>query len=137
MQLTYNYGISFFDASLPVIARAYLKALPTEVTCLLSRGSSGCAIASAMLALTDNPILHHVFLKKSGEQSHSTVGGSLDHTDIVAIVDDFIDTGKTIDTLVEYLRDRNMHAECILIHHGSYGSCEEFAPRVIFPDWRH
>lgn len=47
------YGDTFYRShTMRECADAYLSLLPTDVTHLISRGSSGCAIASAMLALS-------------------------------------------------------------------------------------
>ena len=45
-ELRVYYSSTFFNSGdLQKFAIQYLAKLPTEVTCLLSRGSSGCAIA--------------------------------------------------------------------------------------------
>lgn len=117
--MNYIYNSSFFNSSLKHFAEAYLIALPADVTCLVSRGSSGCTICSAMLALSDNEELHHVYIKSKEESYHSLLGGNLDeHTEIIAIVDDFAGTGHTIEVLREWLAARGARAKYILLHHG-------------------
>lgn len=115
----YIYNASFFKADLKEFAKLYLEALPADVTCLLSRGSSGCSICSAMIALSDNRELHHIYIKKDGENSHSLFSGSLNDGEVIAIVDDFTDTGGTVNSLRAWLRDRGVEAKYIILHHGS------------------
>jgi len=105
--MPYVYRKSFFNKHLKDYARAYLNVLPPEVTCLVSMGSSGCAIASAMIALATDRDLHNLYVKKQSEVSHSGIGGQFNHVgEVTAIVDDFIDTGDTVRALARVARER-------------------------------
>lgn len=103
MQLEYNK--SFYRADmLQKYAEQYLAALPKETTCLVSTGSSGCAIASAILALSGDGSLRHLYIPKVKEHRH---GGPayfwLQTEKSVVIVDDFVESGSTIRRLVTIL----------------------------------
>lgn len=110
----YVYRKTFFEHSLKEAAKAYLAALPKDITCLLTMGSSGCSIASAMIALTDKVELHHVYVKKEGEYSHCNTGGNFEPGDKIAIVDDFIDTGTTVEKLMKFAEARGRIVECVI-----------------------
>lgn len=114
--LCYSYGHSFFRAELKEFAKRYLACLPRDVTCLLTRGSSGCSIASAMIALSDRG-LHHVHVKKSEEVGHSNYAGLWSGEDVVAVVDDFVDTGATIEALEKWAVERHIEVSYILLCH--------------------
>lgn len=92
-----EYGESFFSSkSFKRYVKYYTKVLPDDVNCLVSMGSSGCSIASAMLLVSKYP-LKHIYLKKNNEKSHNAFSGpNICYNDVVAIVDDFISTGATI-----------------------------------------
>lgn len=94
-------------------AVAYLAALPKSVTLLISAGASGCAIASAMLALSPEGKLRHRHIHPEKRVSHrgqtkASSGVWVDTTDIVAFVDDFVDTGATaINAIRAYKKNRS------------------------------
>lgn len=103
-------------------AARYLATLPEDVTSLVSRGYSGCAIASAMITLAglEGRSLQHVCIRKNAEAGHQHFGGQLPWQDsILAIVDDFIDTGDTIEAIVEIISKAMLfkRISCILVHH--------------------
>ena len=101
-----QYGQSFYKTTtLRAYAKAYLKMLPKDVDILISTGSSGCAIASAMLCLSTRP-LRHIYIPKSKEIRHSTTDVSLRSQQFVAIVDDFICTGETIHRIIDILNSK-------------------------------
>ena len=86
-----------------------------KVDTLISRGSSGCTIASAMLALSSTD-LHHVFVRKPHENSH----GDCDKAGhwgrgLCVIVDDFISTGDTVRTILDFANDNNLKVVAILL----------------------
>ena len=109
----YNYGHSFFTQDLKLWTRAFLRVLPSDVTCLLSRGSSGCSIASAMLVLSERE-LYHIHIKKKGEPSHSSIAGEFGEDSVIAIVDDLVDTGETVRILVEAAADQYRKVKYLL-----------------------
>lgn len=98
-----RYAISFYHTkSLQAYAKKYLKVLPKIVTTLVSTGSSGCSIASAMLCLSKRKLFHY-YIPKGNEVRHMTPVINLEHQN-VAIVDDFICTGSTVIRLLEVLK---------------------------------
>lgn len=116
---TVDYGYCFYKQdSLVFWAKKYLKLLPNDVGTLVSSGSSGCAIASAMLVLSKRPLLH-VYVQKQGEKSHD---GAINHTytsakaRISAIVDDFSQNGNTIRHIVKQINENtSLNIKYILI----------------------
>jgi orotate phosphoribosyltransferase-like protein len=108
-----TYQDTFFKAkSIKKVAKLYLKNLPLEVDGLMSTGSSGCAIASAMLVLSKQPLVHTYF-RKEKENAH---GGSLirQYATKWAIVDDFIVTGRTIQNIISRVSQREK-ITCIIV----------------------
>lgn len=99
-----DYQNTFFNPlSLRAAAKAYLEYLPDDVDVLLSTGSSGCAIASAMIVRSKRPLRHVYVRKPSDMRGHGTqlVGWCGDSIKFLkfAIVDDFISHGGTIRRL--------------------------------------
>jgi hypothetical protein len=89
---------------------------------LLSRGSSGCCIASGIIA-TSKIKINHVHIRK--DRSHSGVfcGGSHINTSLkYAIVDDFIANGETIKTIIVECKRVNITIDRIVVSHlyGNY-----------------
>jgi orotate phosphoribosyltransferase-like protein len=115
-----EYAKSFYNTNeLKTYAEKYLKKLPKDVTCLLSIGSSGCSIASAMLALSTKNLRHiSVRKEKEARKSHDwEYAGVRDSKDIYCIVDDFISTGATIENLlkkIKYFENINYILVCYL-----------------------
>ena len=102
LNLYYNTSL-YCGKDLKLAAEAYAAMLPSDVTMLVSGGSSGCAIASAMLVVVDRD-LKHLSVYSDSHKSHRgvekhTAGPYVSPKDVVAIVDDFIDSGKTIRSL--------------------------------------
>lgn len=111
------YENTLFCADLKKVAKAFLKKLPEQVTTLVSRGSSGCAIASAMLALSRKS-LSHVFVRKEREISHGrrvVNANALSADSISCFVDDFIDCGKTVEASAEVLGFYKKNISFILV----------------------
>lgn len=112
--LEVHYQQTFFDPKyLREAAKRYLARLPKEVEVLVSTGSSGCAIATAMIALSQRR-LRHVFIRKSYEmKSHGNrfVGYDYEHMNDLtpanfAVVDDFIHSGRTLKRLLRQCPER-------------------------------
>ena len=97
-----SYERTFYASKrIKAATKRFLKALPEEVNFLVSTGSSGCAIASAML-VTSARSLRHVVIRKDSEQSHgSSRIWEFPQNPVGAFVDDFISTGKTADGVLE------------------------------------
>lgn len=112
-----QYATTFFQSkSLREVAKGYLEYLPDNIEGLLSTGSSGCAIASAMMACSDRELIH-IYIRKDSESAHgSDFAGVLRKEIKYAIVDDFIDTGKTMKTLKKWAKDRKLDVTSIIVH---------------------
>jgi len=115
-----TYSATLYDGkTLKQATRVYLAALPAEVTGLLSQGSSGAAIASGMLTLSRRR-LTHCAVRKDGENGHqNSCAGIFDRGKTYAIVDDFIDSGRTVRNLVRWSDARNLKVVIILVGHTS------------------
>ena len=117
MSATMAYSKSFFNKDdLIEFADRYLALLPADVTVLLSSGSSGCAIATAMI-MRSRKNLAHVYIKKDGENSHRPSSGVWPTIKVAAIVDDFIEDGNTIRHI--YNRSElkfNVTPKYVLVH---------------------
>ena len=84
-----------------------------NVDTVLSRGSSGCSLASAILALADFN-LYHVYIRKPGEKPHSgnnEYAGRWGNGNAV-IVDDLVASGNTVDTILKSEPVRYREEEC-------------------------
>lgn len=112
-----QYATTFFHSkSLREVAEGYLKYLPDNIEGLLSTGSSGCAIASAMMACSDRELIH-VYIRKHGESAHgSDYAGSLRNDIKYAIVDDFIDSGKTMKSMKKWAKERKLNVTSVIVH---------------------
>ena len=102
-----------------------------NIDTIISRGSSGCSLASAVLALADFP-LYHLFIRhpsafhtEHGEQNNAGMWGKGN----AVIVDDFICSGETISIIlnsepvisrVERLKDREIVGVLICARDGSH-----------------
>ena len=103
-----SYNDTFYQTeSLRKSARRYLRKLPPNVGLLVTTGSSGCAIASAMLALSTRT-LYHLGIRKEGESAHSTVAGNgfgkWSKDTKCVLVDDFVITGRTMTRLIREVK---------------------------------
>ena len=119
-----HYQSTFFKRdSLREAAQTYLRWLPKDVNTLISTGSSGCAIATAMVTIS-NRTLRHVFIRKQYEmKAHGNrfVGFDYGMQEYAkcAIVDDFIHTGRTITKLMKYLPERELCVDTVIVGHNS------------------
>lgn len=114
------YADSFYSSlELPVLAKQFLACLPKHITSIVSIGSSGNCIASAMLALSDRPLIH-AHLRKPDE-----VGNNHRYDNFIgvkpvgacAIVDDIIDTGASMTQAIKIARNCGFVPEIILVGH--------------------
>ena len=73
-----------------------------RIDTVMSRGSSGCSLASAVLALSDIP-LSHIYVRKPHEKSHgnSEYAGSIGDNKKAIIVDDVVSTGDTVKAVLD------------------------------------
>jgi orotate phosphoribosyltransferase len=109
-----TYGESFYDSvSLGYYARRYLRALPKEVHKLLSQGTSGCAIASAMLSISKRKLMH-TCVRKEGERAHLPYNIQA-YDGCYAIVDDLVDTGNTIHRLLAFTDLHGLRVRYVIV----------------------
>ena len=127
--MSVTYSATLYDGkTLKEAAKVYLNALPSEVTGLLSQGTSGAAIASGMLALSRRRLIHCA-VRRDGENGHQdSYAGMFDRSATYAIVDDFVDSGKTVRNLVTWADARNFKIAIILVGHTS-GKILVFLPQ--------
>jgi phosphoribosylpyrophosphate synthetase len=98
-----EYGETLYaSGTLVEAAKLYKENLPADVTHLLAQGSSGNSIATAMAVLAG---LEHrnlrVLIRRKGESAHTVWWvGPKRHEGVYCIVDDFVDTGETIESLL-------------------------------------
>jgi orotate phosphoribosyltransferase len=125
------YGESFYDSeTLYNCAKSYLKKLPKDVTHLITRGASGCAIASAMLVLADRPLKTLVIRK--GEKVHSSAYTGfcpIGEQSVAAIVDDMISTGDTIEQILKWDEARSNLIKYVLVGQ-NYAQGIEFSKKL-------
>ena len=120
-----GYRDTFFRGeSLAKAADAFLRVLPVDVQGLLCTGSSGCAIASAMLTRRCKLFSLYVYKDEcAGERKHTAneYAGSRSSARKWAIVDDVIDTGGTVRRLLKFAREHGLVVDCIIV--GRVVSC--------------
>lgn len=107
----------YSGATLQEAAEEYLAELPPNITVLVSGGSSGCALASAMLVIASQKgrSLSHcaVYTREASKERHreltrntelysvhSGIGGSVP-MERRCFVDDLIDTGETVKSVYQ------------------------------------
>ena len=110
----FEYGSSLYKEDIKYWAKRCLGSLPKGTKHLVSSGSSGCALASAMLALSETPLTHLCLYlgEKQGPYggSHRRSQGlpgvrGVRNREFV-FVDDLLDRGRTF----EYVQER-IHSE--------------------------
>lgn len=124
-----RYGESLYVGnSLRWFAKLYLKSLPDEVNTLISTGSSGNSIASAMLALSPaERQLHHIQVRKEEESAHcQRYAGNIHPISsfkygIYAIVDDFIQTGDTMNRVIKWCKDYDITINYVIVSYVDAG----------------
>jgi adenine/guanine phosphoribosyltransferase-like PRPP-binding protein len=118
-------GNTFYNSTdIKDAAKLYLSNLPRDVTHLICKGSSGCAIASAMLALhKGKKELRSLVVRKDNENNHSgkTVGFPPYNIDghIACFVDDFISTGFTFKSILDWAADCGISIKYSIVGHDS------------------
>ena len=114
--MTVHYAETFYGGrTLREAAKVYLEHLPNGTQGLLTTGSSGCAIASAMLTMSKDD-LQHLCVRKENEWGHQSgyAGICLTHWEYV-IVDDFVATGASVTRLLQWARSRGMQVKTIIV----------------------
>jgi hypothetical protein len=124
---TVQYGRSFYRANtLQYWAKKFLAVLPPTVNNLFSGGSSGCTIASGMLALSERQLEHTFLYPINGGETISHRGldrfcsgpHPFDDEDLgeIAIVDDLIDSGKSVCSLLSIINSRITRVEKVKVY---------------------
>jgi len=127
MQMTYQVTL-YFHRQLQRCAKVFLAHLPDDVNALMSTGSSGCALASAMVALSKRPLDHLYVRKECNCDSHNSgSSGHYSHTLLYAIVDDVVDQGDTMERLAEYTHRTGLHVKCAIV-----GKVMERTPSTVY-----
>lgn len=128
-KISIEYNQHFFRSyTLKECAEIYLNFLPLETDGLLSTGTSGCSIASAMLSLTSR-YLTHTYIRKEGEYAHMPFGGILpDKHRKYVIVDDFVSGGTSIKRILEFAQRNDLEIIAILVNECPKFLREEWLP---------
>jgi adenine/guanine phosphoribosyltransferase-like PRPP-binding protein len=132
--MRYNHSL-YIEKHLSFWAREYLKLMPKNVKIILSQGSSGVALASAMIILAEDQNLRNIYVPKSkNEKRHSDNDGNMVNSSLgvgynlnllkseknrsyknCVIVDDFTNTGKTILKVIKFAESLELNIKAILI----------------------
>jgi orotate phosphoribosyltransferase len=117
-----GYSTTFFRSwTLKEAAKVYIRRLPKDVDGLLTQGTSGCAIASAIMALS-NRDLRHISVRKDKEEAHSAGFAGVYNSGKYVIVDDFMSTGQTVSRLWNWAKARNLEVVAVIVGHEGYSS---------------
>lgn len=102
-------------------AESYLSHLPKDVTHLLTMGSSGVAIASAMMALSKIELFHVTVRKSYDESGHQRgYAGVVDASKVYAIVDDFSSSGFTVSKLLDWANNQGLKVPYAIMGHNAH-----------------
>ncbi len=96
---------------------------------LICRGSSGAIIAAFFAANLKHNNLKIVHVKKEGESSHCTSYLHEGHNAINVIVDDFIFSGETLNTIAKWVGSDFI--DCVCVTGLSYQDKLIFTPRYM------
>lgn len=116
------YGQGLYNHDIKKHAKEFLSVLPRDVNHLATIGSSGCAIASAMLTVSRRN-LKHIHYRKDGESAHTSsciapyISDHAPKGTKVAIVDDFFETEKTIYNLIRRVKADGLSLQIIIVSH--------------------
>jgi adenine/guanine phosphoribosyltransferase-like PRPP-binding protein len=134
-QLSYPVS-SYIQSNIPLILDMVEKLKPeldeNKEVILWCRGSSGAIIAGIMATHIENARISHV--KKDGEGSHS---GSISTTPndrkntINVIVDDFMNTGDTLNAIYEQMKAHKIKVHGLCISGTVYLKNIKFKPEFI------
>lgn len=127
-----GYGNWKFDASeLRKRAMGLAEKLPAlmqvyNADFIAVRGTSGTFMVGALQMLTDVPVL---LMRKRGEESHGCeIEGTTEHLyQRGIIVDDFVDTGATVEGMIEDAEGKFIQFKAVVEHEkaASWRSIEE------------
>ena len=123
--MVYEVGRNITN-NLPVIAEmanAIKKAYPRKKIVLWCRGSSGTIIASVIAAKLGKKVTAIAYVRKENEDRHGVgvLYSSNDGKAINVIVDDFIETGKTINAIIDRINsfseytDTEFKLDCLCV----------------------
>lgn len=117
------YCDTFFNGhGIKQAAREMLALIPPGTKTLLSTGSSGCAIASAILAMSDKQ-LDHIYVRRPGEnrsahrQDYAGPGMYVNfpYMNPCVIVDDLIATGKSVRRIMKFAKQHGLIVTDIIV----------------------
>jgi orotate phosphoribosyltransferase len=112
-----NYGSSLYNSKeLKECAEKFARCLPKDVTALATTGTSGCALASAIIVRSDL-MLKHINILREGELSHNGKCSGImpSRSDIVAFIDDFISSGNSLKRVVNFLSPRGIKIRYVIV----------------------
>jgi adenine/guanine phosphoribosyltransferase-like PRPP-binding protein len=102
-----------------------------EFTTIAFRGLSGALIAPAIALEMDKTLL--AVRKQKTDHGSYPVEGDHNAKNYV-IVDDFIATGNTVDTIMEKIAEHIPHAKCVAVLQAYYFNHEDFAEYHSWPE---
>lgn len=108
-----------------------LKNSGLEFTTIAFRGLSGALIAPAIALAMDKTLL--AVRKQKTDHGSYPVEGDRNANGYV-IVDDFIATGNTVDTIMEKIAEHIPHAKCVAILQAYYFDHDDFASYHGWPE---
>lgn len=80
---------------------------------LVVQGSSGAIIAALTVSYLEGYYVEIKHIKKDGEESHSSTVPQLGHLEKLFVLDDFIETGSTINRIMEKIN--GLEVEAIIV----------------------
>lgn len=132
----YSYPIGMYiQANLPLIEDCVntfkrIEEFRDQHIKLLCMGSSGAIIAAIFASLVPNCTIIHV--KKQGEQSHGENLFQVSNKGVNVIIDDFVNTGKTINDIYNKVRVYcGEHIDCVCLRGESKHQLFKFTPDYI------
>ena len=119
----FEYNKTVYSQDIIPYVDEMLKRLPYHINHIVARSSSGCAIASMMLARSTRP-LNFTYVKKKEESSHAN--STEVYNKEYAFVDDAIASGTTFFECERYIKEHSSiaHISTIIVIK-DYGSLSE------------
>lgn len=96
----------FLGAAVKVVSKEVLKIRPDAIA---FSGSSGCAIAFPVASKIKIPMIH---IRKDRGHHYEAYEGALDVSSYV-ILDDFVETGRTIKRIIEGVKTKSPSAKLL------------------------
>jgi len=113
--IDYPVGINISKnlVAITEMANKLREVYPNSKLCLWCMGSSGAIIAGIISSMILDCTISHV--KKEGENSHSSGIHMVKDDRINIIVDDFVDSGRTIKTIIYKMERYNIPVEALCV----------------------